>query len=129
MNFNSEATVLKTDDRLGLVMGFAIVCTDKGKPYVDTQGDHIPEAAMLKAATDFMEDNRTASVMHTGIDVGPVVFAWPLTQDIAAALGIQTEKTGLLIGMKPAPEIYERFKSGEFTGFSIGGKRITDQAA
>ena len=47
-----------------------------------------------------------------------------MTSDIAKALDIEIEKTGFVVGMKPSdPEILEKFRSGEFTGFSIGGAR------
>lgn len=117
----SEAQVVKVDAELGLVFGFAIVSTLCGEPYYDVQGDHIPDEAMLKAAADFMEHARVAKEMHKGDQKGTVVFAFPLTSDIAKSLDIQTEKTGLLIGMKPTPEVLEKFRDGSYTGFSIGG--------
>lgn len=139
--FQSDAQVCKVDDALGLVFGYAIVCLEKGEPYFDSQDDHIPEDAMLKAASDFMQNSRTAGDMHTDEDgvpvsvsgkpaakAGNIVFAFPLTTDIAKALGITTEKTGLLIAMKPDdPAILAKYKSGEYSGFSIGGNRVTDE--
>jgi len=66
--------------------------------------------------------------MHAGEEQGSVVFAWPLTEDIAKAMGIETQKTGLMIAVKPGnPEILEKFKTGEYSGFSIGGTRLTDE--
>lgn len=123
----TEAQVAKVDESLGLVFGFAIVSKIDGEPYIDVQGDHIPEEAMLKAATDFMENRRVAKEMHDGDQVGDILFAFPLTQEIAKSLAIETRATGLLIAMKPNPEVLQKFKSGEYTGFSIGGARITDE--
>lgn len=119
--FSDKAQLIKVDEKLGLVFGWAVVSTIDGKQYFDSQGDHIPESAMLKAATSFMEESRVAREMHVGDPKGSVVFAFPLTTDIAKALGIKTEKTGLLIAMKPEPELLEKFKDGTYTGFSIGG--------
>lgn len=119
--------IVKVDDALGLVFGFAIVCKQGGEEYYDIQGDHIPEESMLKAATDFMLHSRVASEMHTGEDVGRVVFAFPLTTDVAKALDIETLRTGLLIAMKPAAEVLEKFRDGTYTGFSIGGVRLEDE--
>jgi hypothetical protein len=119
--FLNKAQVVKVDSALGLVFGFAIVSTADGQPYYDVQGDHIPEDAMLKAATDFMENSRIAKEMHQGDAKGSVVFAFPLTAEIAKSLGITTQKTGLLIAMKPTPEVLAKFKDGSYTGFSIGG--------
>lgn len=122
----SDAAVIKVDQSLGLVFGFAIVCKQDGNDYYDSQDDHIPEDAMLKAAADFMKNSRVAKDMHQGEQVGDVVFAFPLTDDIAKSLGIVTKQTGLLIGMMPGPDILSKYASGEYTGFSIGGRRVED---
>jgi hypothetical protein len=119
--FDRKAQVVKVDSNLGLVFGFAIVSTLDGEPYFDKQGDHIPEDAMLKAATDFMEHSRIAKEMHAGDQQGSVIYAFPLTTDIAKSLGIVTKQTGLLIAMKPSAEVLAKFQDGTYTGFSIGG--------
>jgi hypothetical protein len=120
--------VTKVDDELGLVMGFAIVCNQDGEPYFDLQGDHIPEDTMLKAALDFMQHSRVVKEMHAGEKAGNVVFAWPLTKDIAKAMGLKTKTTGLMIAIKPSDdEMFEKFKTGDYTGFSIGGIRLKDE--
>lgn len=119
--------VTKVSDELGLVFGFAIVCKQDGKDYYDTQGDHIPENSMVSAATDFMLNSRVAKDMHQGDQIGSVVFAFPMTEDIAKSLDITTKQTGLLIAMRPSTEVLEKFKSGEYTGFSIGGTRVRDE--
>jgi hypothetical protein len=123
------ASVCKVDDSLGLVFGWAIVCTKGGEPYFDTQDDNIPEDSMLKAAADFMQNSRVAKDMHQGDEIGPIVFAFPMTADIAKSLDIQTDTTGLLIAMKPPADILSKFKSQEYTGFSIGGTRLVDEEA
>jgi len=123
-----DTTLIKVDETLGLVMGFAIVCKIDGEAYFDIQGDHIPEGAMLEAATDFMQNSRVAKEMHQGDQAGSVVFAFPLTTDIAKKFDIETKMTGLMIGLKPdSDEILEKFKDGTFTGFSIGGTRLLDE--
>ncbi len=121
IQFENKAQVVKVDSNLGLVFGFAIVSTSDGEPYFDVQGDHIPEDAMMKAATDFMENSRVAKEMHAGDQQGSVVFAFPLTADIAKALDITTKRTGLLIAMKPNAAMLEKFQNGTYTAFSIGG--------
>ena len=123
--YNSK--VVKVDSELGLVFGYAMICAENGKDYFDLQGDNIPESVMLKASLDFMENSQVAREMHgTTPDgqrkqAGTVVFAFPLTDDIAKAMDIQTSTTGLLIAVKPDAAMLAKFKSGEFTGFSIGG--------
>jgi len=126
--------VKKIDDALGVVMGWAIVCMKDGKPYFDLQDDHIPEDAMLKSAADFMQSDRISGDMHardeTGAPIqdGSTVFMFPLTADIAKSLGIECTQTGLLIGIKPSADVLRKFKDGSYTGFSIGGHRVKDEA-
>lgn len=122
-----KAQVFKVDDSLGLVFGWAIVCTKNGEPYFDTQDDNIPEDSMLKASADFMQNSRVAKDMHRGDEIGPIVFAWPMTADIAKSMGIQTSTTGLMIAMLPPPDILQKFRDGDYTGFSIGGFRVEDE--
>jgi hypothetical protein len=122
------SSILKVNKELGLVFGFAIVSKIDGEPYFDVQGDHVPEDAMLKASADFMKYSRTAKEMHKGDQIGDIVFAFPLTTEIAKALDIETKQTGLLIAMQPDDQdVLTKFKDGEYTGFSIGGARIKDE--
>lgn len=119
---------IKVDEELGLVFGFAIVCQKNGEDYYDLHNDHIPEEAMLKASTDFMQHSRQAKEMHAGDQIGDVVFAFPLTKEIAKSLGIETETTGLLIAMRPNDEaVLSKFKDGTYTGFSIGGAYVDNE--
>ena len=127
--FTISGEVAKVDESLGLVLGFGIVCAENGEPYYDLQGDHIPEDAMLKASLDFMQHSQVADQMHEGKGHGTIVFAWPLTADVAKAFGIEAAKTGLMIGMRPSAGMLAKFKDGTLTGFSIGGVRIEDEAA
>ena len=121
-----DCTVAKVDESLGLVFGWAIVCTEGGQPYVDTQNDYIPDGAMLKASAKFAKGDRTGGDMHRTED-GIVLFMFPLTAEIAKAFNIETPKTGLMIAMKPdSPDTLAKFVKGERKGFSIGGKRIKD---
>ena len=126
--FSMQTTFCKVDEDLGLIMGFAIISKIKGVDYFDSQGDHIPEDAMPAAATDFMLNSRVAKEMHEGEQIGDIVFMWPMTTDIAKAFGIETDKTGLMVAMKPDDEeILQKARDGEFTGFSIGGERVEDE--
>lgn len=126
-DFELRADVVKVDDGLGLVMGYAIVCKEDGEPYFDLQGDHVPEDAMLEAALEFMQNSQVAKEQHQGEQAGTVVFAFPMTDEIAKAFGILTRRTGLMIAMKPDEGMLKRFQLGELTGFSIGGRRIEDE--
>lgn len=129
VQFERTCDVLKVDQRLGLVFGFAIVSKVNGEDYFDTQGDHIPEDAMMKASMDFMKNSRMSKDMHKGDKDGEVVFAFPLTTEIAKSLDIKTRQTGLLIGMKPSKKVLEKFANGSYTGFSIGGGYVESEPA
>lgn len=125
--FCTRAKVLKVDESLGLVFGWGIIENINGEPYFDTQGDHIPGDTIIKAATDFMLNSRATTDMHMEDDGGDVVFAFPLTAEVAKAYGIETQTTGLLVASKPAPEVLAKFKDGTYTGFSIGGHRVDEE--
>ena len=58
---------------------------------------------------------------------GDVPYLFPLTSDIAGPLGIQTESTGLLTGIRPDEALRKEFEAGNYTGFSIGGVRVRDR--
>lgn len=108
----------------GLVLGWAMICKVDGVDYWDVQENHIPEHGMLDALIDFAENSRMAKEMHSGAQAGEYIFMFPLTTDIAKALGITTKNTGALIGYKPPAGVLAKFKSGEYTGFSIGGHHV-----
>jgi hypothetical protein len=124
--------ILKVDTSLGLVFGWAIVSTVNGVDYFDKQDEHIPDESMLEAATEFMIGDRTQGEMHIHdengiVKRGQIVFAWPMTKEIAESFGVSTTQTGLMIAAKPDdPETLEKFSDGTYTGFSIGGRRIPE---
>lgn len=116
--------VIKTDASRRLVFGLAIVCKVDGEDYYDLQGEHIPEGVMFDAALEFAKSARVAKEMHAGDQVGMFPFIFPLTTEVAEALNITTTKTGMLVAMQADPEQFERFETGELTGFSIGGSGL-----
>lgn len=119
-----DVKIASVNEELGLVFGFAIICLKNGEPYYDLQDEHIPEQVMLKASCDFMINSRVAKEMHRGEGIGNVIFAFPMTNEIAKAMGISTFNTGLMIAMRPNASILKKFKSGELTGFSVGGEKV-----
>ena len=127
--FKAAGDIVKVDDTLGIVFKVgrssqrAIISKIKGEPYFDTQGDHIPEDAMLKATVSFMASDPVLGDMHKEAEGGTIIFAFPMTEEIAKSYGITTDQTGLMIGAKPEnPETLAKFKDGTYTGFSIGGR-------
>jgi len=126
---SAEVQVAKVSDE-GVVYGFAIVSKEGGEEHYDTQGDHIPEDVMRSASTEFMSNERTMKEMHMGLIKGRVLHSLPLTGELAEGLDIQTEKTGWIIGVKPSDDAtLQKFRSGELTGFSIGGLGSFEEAA
>ena len=120
-DFQTFAKVSGISDELGVVFGFAMTSKINGQDYTDTQGHQLDESAMLKAALGYAESARAAKEQHKREGAGSVPFVFPLTSEIAAALGISTARHGVLIGMKPDAAMLAKFKSGELTGFSIAG--------
>lgn len=134
MELVAASEILKVDEELGLVFGFAIICKIDGEDYYDLNVDrsgervpeHITEKAMLAGVTDFMQHSRVAREMHVGTEKGTIVHSFPLTTEIAAALEITTKRTGWLVAMKPdCPAMIDKFKAGKLRGFSIGGSRVS----
>ena len=128
-----DVQVKKVHEDLGVVIGYAIVCKVRGEDgklaeYFDLQDEAVVEDGVVEAALEFAMAGGHGKVMHKGEAFpGAFPFVFPLTEEIAKALDIDPQKTGLLVGMKPPPEVLAKFKSGEFSGFSIGGTRIKSE--
>jgi hypothetical protein len=129
-----DLKVSKVDDEMGLVYGKAIISTIDGEPYFDLQGDHIPPSVMMRAGADFMKNSRVGGVMHICDDegniikIGDVVFAMPMTNEIAKSMGMTTEDESLLIAFAPEDEeVLEMAREGVLGGFSIGGSILESE--
>jgi hypothetical protein len=132
-NFN----IAKVDETLGLVFGWAIVCKVNGEDYYDLNIDHegqhagkrvpehIPEPVMLKGSLDLVKNGVPGNEMHAGPDKGTYPFVFPLTSDIAKAMGITTEKTGLMVAFAPPADVLAKYLDGTYKGFSIEGRRLS----
>lgn len=127
-SFQKLGTFYKAAD--GVAYGWALASTYKGAPYFDTgdgtHSDHIPEESLAAVTAQFMAETGGAALdMHTGDRVADVVFALPLTSDVAKiGLGIRDvgDVTGLAIGWRPhSVELLDKIARGERIGFSIGG--------
>lgn len=139
--------VLSVDEEHGLVFGYAIVSKVRGENgeledyydlNVDAEGvhkgkrvpEHITEDCMFKAAVDAVSvgTHVPGNDMHAGPDVGSYYFMFPVTEDIAKALGWEVKKTGLVVGYHPADDdVLAKFKNGTYTGFSIEGARVASE--
>lgn len=117
---NGFARVAKVDEELGLVFCWAFTSKSEGSDYFDLHGDCIDQD-FVKACADFMEGARAVDEMHDGQQTGRVVFAMPMTSEVAKAFGVTTETEGLMVAIRPSAEALEKFKTGEYTGVSIAG--------
>lgn len=115
-------TIVKLAEEQRMVYGWASVVTEKGTPVEDLQGDIIPAEVMEKAATEFMASARMAKAMHRGDGIGEVLHSFPVTDELAKSLGIETDREGWIVGVKiKSDEIWQLVKSGNLPAFSIGG--------
>jgi len=122
-NYTASADIAKVDEEKRLVSGWASVIEKEGEPVVDLQGDVISEEEMMKAAHKFVSDYRASKAMHKGGSIGQVVDSIAFTKEQQEALGVDLGKVGWYITVKvDDEEAWKKVKSGEFSGFSIGGK-------
>ena len=141
VEFRTDVQILKVSTELGLIFGWAMICKvrdehDNLVPYNDTDDEQFDEQGMLEAVTEFAMTKRVACDMHARdedgqpVQDGGVIHHFPLTEEIAKALGIITPVTGLLTALRPDnPETLEKARTGEYTGFSIGGEVIEAEDA
>lgn len=141
--FQADAQILKVDTQLGLIFGFAMICKERQEDGTfqeffdgDEPNDSFTEDGMLAASTEFAKSKRVACDMHARdadgqpVQDGGVIHHFPLTEDIAKALGIDTPVTGLLVALAPDnPETLEKARQGIYTGFSIGGSVVESEEA
>lgn len=122
-------TILKIDEEQRMAYGWASVITENGEAVVDTQGDIIEADELVKATTNFMMDARMAKMMHSGDGIGEVVHSFPLTAELAKALGIDCTKEGWIVGVKVHDdEVWKACKDGKLKAFSIGGTGVREEA-
>lgn len=119
--FKATCEATGVDEGLGIVFGWGMVTEINGEPYYDTDNQCISNEAMVKGTSIFMENSRINNDMHTPNDVGIVVHSFPITPEIAKSMGIFTNVSGWMVGVKPDAESLAKFASGEYTGFSIEG--------
>lgn len=113
----------KVDEDQRLVYGWANITSVDGEPVQDLQGDYIDDEDLMKAAHDFIIKSRRGDAMHCVEGVGEIVESVVFTKDIQNSLGIDLGQTGWFIGVKvDNDKAWDLVKSGDFKGFSIGGK-------
>ena len=121
--FRFHADIIKANDSLRTIWGWASIIEVGGEPVVDHQGDVIDEAELVKAAHGYVSEARVGKAMHKGLPVGEVVESVVFTKAVQQALGIDLGKVGWFIAMKINDgRVWKRIKAGELRAFSIGGK-------
>ena len=122
-----EGQIVKQLDEERLAFGWAYVSTVNGEISLDHSEEFIRPDQIAKAATNFMLSMRTAKAMHTGGKIGEVVHSMPLTNEIAKALGIQSDREGWLVAIRINDDaVWQDVKSGKLAAFSIGGRALKE---
>jgi hypothetical protein len=122
-----EGQIVKQLDEERLAFGWGYVSTVNGEISLDHSGEFIRPDQIAKAATNFMLSMRTAKRMHTGEKIGEVIHSMPLTNDVAKALGIQSDREGWIIAIKVYDDaVWQDVKSGKLAAFSIGGRALKE---
>jgi hypothetical protein len=122
-NANETFRVFKIDEEQRIIYGWASVTTYKGELVVDLHGEVIRTNTLHKAFNEFMKELRVGKLNHSGKQVGQIVHSFPMSKEICDALGIQTDKEGVIAGFYVTNDtLWEQVKSGEFAEFSIGGR-------
>lgn len=117
-----KVPIMKVNDELGIVIAWGYVASVDGETYVDSQGDSVEPDAFIEASMTFAKAGSPLMDTHTDTQIGEVVAHFPITKSMFAALGLNEPNIeGVAIIAKPTPEALAKVKSGEFTGFSIGG--------
>lgn len=118
----ADYEVLKVDEEQKILFGWASVTKVDDEYLVDRHGDVIRTETLHKAVNEFMEGVRVGKLMHQGEQIGQIIHSFPVSQDIAKALGLETNKEGWIVGYKVYDEeIWKDVKSGKYGAFSIGG--------
>lgn len=121
---SATCRIVKIDETLGLLIGFANASSVGGEGYTDLQGDVTSEDELVKVCLEYAEAGAPVDEMHDEqqVDGAKTVFLFPLTADLAKSLDLgDVNKTGILFGVKVPPNVIERARKGEINGFSIGG--------
>lgn len=127
----AEHKISKVEASLGLVFGWGQVFlerTEKGlEQYYDTDNDAFDEDGAVPAWDGLMSEGRVLKANHHGEQIGDVVFALPFTSTIAKSFGFDLDtipRTGVMVAVRPQPDIFAKYESGEWDSFSVGGEII-----
>lgn len=108
----------------GLFWGWGQITHDEsGAAAFDTDNQALDDEGMVIGAwCEFLAAGAPMLEQHSGKQVGAVRFAFPLVPSIAQALGIQTERYGVIVGCEATDAgTRQRLEAGEIRGYSVGG--------
>lgn len=128
-SFQTELSVCKVSVEQQLVYAWASVIEEDGEPVVDSHGDIIEEAELVKAAHRSLR-RMVGKEMHQGEAIAEIVESFVLTNEVQKLLDIELGKVGWLVAMKiHDPDVWQKVKDGELAALSIGGRGIRSEAA
>lgn len=120
-----EVRVEKAAAEQRLVFGWASITTQDGAPVVDVHGDSMPTEVLEKAAYRYTLQSRAGKRQHAGEPVMHLVESVVLTKAKQDAMGVDLGREGWWVGFHvPDDATWGAIKSGDVTGFSIGGRGV-----
>lgn len=131
VEWSRPLSIRKTDDERRFVFGWLSVAFDeRGEQVEDSQGDKIDIEELEQAAYNFVLFYRAAGDAHERIEgIGQLIESMVFTKEKQAALGIPegVVPEGWWVGFHiDDDKVWEKIKSGEYQGFSIGGRAIRE---
>lgn len=126
----AEFRVAKIAEDEQLVFGWAsITKTANGQTVVDSQDEIIETEDLEPAVYEYVLNFADMGLDHVGEPVGKMVESLMLTSEKAAAMGISGAiPEGWWIGFHvPNPDVFAKFKSGEYGMFSIQGTAVPEE--
>ena len=108
--------VVKVDSKLGIVFGWGMVSKIRDEDYFDTDNQKASCHEMLKSTTAFMKGSRINNSEHTPKDEGVVIHSFPLTPDIAKAMGITSDIFGWMVVSSQSPRRSPNSNPGSIRG-------------
>jgi len=98
-------------------------------PYIDSQGDWTKISTLQKAAREFMASDRMFDMNHKGHEYQfSVLESMVIDEDGIVKFSHELKKGAWLMTLRiDDDDVWQKIKSGELTGFSIGGSAYTEQ--
>jgi cation transport regulator ChaB len=124
--------VEKIDEEKQIVFGWGSVTSVNGQTYIDKQEDIIEDLELEKAVYEFMQapmhDEMHQRVVPSSVFVESVVITDEKLQKMFPGQPLPIGKRGWWVGIHIADqELFQKHKSGEYTGFSITGRAIREE--